>query len=254
MTASQISSPTRTRVPHRSRRTGWLAPAGLIALTLVPMAAGTSRLAQLGTGATVTAENARFFDSPVPVVAHIIGSTVFLLLGALQFAPALRRRRWHRWSGRVVAPAGLVSAASGLWMAVAYDLPANSGLSLMLIRIVLGSAMAAAIVVAFLAIRRGDVRTHSAWMTRAYAIGLGAGTQVLTILPWALAVGEPGELEYTLLMALGWAINLAVAEVVIRRRERRGMFGPRTRAGARADASGSSAAPDHRSTDAARLS
>ena len=39
--------------------------------------------------------------------------------------------------------------------------------------------MAIAIVVAFLAIRRGDVRTHSAWMTRAYAIGLGAGTQVL---------------------------------------------------------------------------
>ncbi|MGI9822805.1 DUF2306 domain-containing protein [Agromyces sp. Marseille-Q5079] len=239
----------RRHDPRRPRRPEWLAPAGLIALTLVPMAAGSSRLAQLGTGAEVTAENARFFDSPVPVIAHIVGSTVFLLLGALQFAPALRRRRWHRWSGRVVAPAGLVSAASGLWMAIAYDLPANSGLSLMLIRIVLGSAMAAAIVIAFLAIRRGDIRTHSAWMTRAYAIGLGAGTQVLTILPWALVVGEPGELEYTLLMALGWAINLAVAEVVIRRRERRGMFGPRP--SGRADAT---ASPDHRPTDAARLS
>ncbi|MFF2371192.1 DUF2306 domain-containing protein [Agromyces sp. NPDC058110] len=225
---ASLRTPQPTAAPsRRSRRPEWLAPAGLIALTLVPMAAGTSRLAQLGSGAQVTAENARFFDSPVPVIAHIIGSTVFLLVGALQFAPSLRRRRWHRLAGRVVAPAGLVSAASGLWMAVAYDLPSNSGLALMLIRIVLATAMAAAIVFAFLSIRRGDVRTHSAWMTRAYAIGLGAGTQVLTVLPWALLVGEPDEFAYTALMALGWAINLAVAEVVIRRRDRSGMFGPR---------------------------
>jgi uncharacterized membrane protein len=217
---------SRRSRPRRGRRPEWLAPAGLIALALVPMAAGASRLTQLGTGATVTAENARFFDSPVPVIAHIIGSSVFLLLGALQFAPSLRRFPWHRRAGRIVAVAGLVSAASGLWMAVAYDLPANSGVALMLMRVVLGVAMAAAIVAAFLAIRRGDVATHSAWMTRAYAIGLGAGTQVLTITPWALLVGEPGELEYTVLMALGWAINLVVAELVIRRRARRSGRGP----------------------------
>lgn len=235
--------------PRTRRRPEWLAPAGLIALTLVPMAAGSSRLVQLGAGAEVTAENSRFFDSPVPVVAHIIGSTVFLLLGALQFAPSLRRRRWHRLAGRVVAPAGLVSAASGLWMAVAYDLPANSGLALMLIRIVLAPAMAAAIVVAFLAIRRGDVPTHSAWMTRAYAIGLGAGTQVLTIMPWVLLVGEPDEFAYTVLMALGWAINLAVAEVVIRRRVRSGMLGPR-----RGPHSVATPQPMPSSTDAAHLS
>ncbi|MET4157132.1 DUF2306 domain-containing protein [Agromyces sp. PvR057] len=234
--APPSAEPSRTSGDRRRRRPRpeWLAPAGLIALTLVPMAAGTSRLAQLGTGAAVTAENARFFDSPVPVVAHIIGSTVFLLLGALQFAPSLRRRRWHRLAGRVVAPAGLVSAASGLWMAVAYELPTNSGVALLVIRVVLAPAMAAAIVVAFLAIRRGDVAAHSAWMTRAYAIGLGAGTQVLTILPWALIMGEPGEVAYTVLMALGWAINLAVAELVIRGRARRGVFGPRTASGRRA--------------------
>ncbi|GAA1823213.1 DUF2306 domain-containing protein [Agromyces salentinus] len=224
---TQIERPSRRGVganrpaSRPSRRTGWLAPVGLIALSLVPMAAGASRLAQLGTGASVTAENARFFDSPVPVIAHIVGSSAFLLLGALQFAPSLRRYAWHRRSGRIVAIAGLVSAASGLWMAVAYDLPANSGLGLMVIRVVLAPAMAAAIVAAFLAIRRGDVATHSAWMTRAYAIGLAAGTQVLTLMPWVLLVGEPGELEYTVLMALGWAINLVVAELVIRRRARR---------------------------------
>lgn len=204
----------------RSRRE-WLAPTGLIVLSLVPMIAGASRLTQLSIGATVTAENARFFDSPLPVIAHIVGSSVFLLLGALQFAPSLRRRRWHLIAGRVLVPAGLASALSGMWMAVAYDLPANNGVALMVMRLVLGAAMATGIVLAFVAIRRRDVPTHSAWMTRAYAIGLGAGTQVLTVAPWAVLVGTPDEVANTMLMGLGWAINLAVAEVVIRRRARR---------------------------------
>lgn len=220
-------STTQTTLPPRPQRragkhplTQWLAPAGLIALTLIPMAAGTMRLTELGTGAEVTPANARFFDSPLPVVLHIVGSTLFLLLGALQFVPSLRRRRWHRWAGRLVAPAGVVSAASGLWMAVMYDLPSNNGLGLMVMRIALALAMAGAIVFAVLAIRRGDVGTHSAWMTRAYAIGLGAGTQVLTAGTWAILVGPPDELANTVLMGLGWGINLVVAEIVIRRRGR----------------------------------
>lgn len=205
------------------RRPEWLVPAGLIALSLVPIAAGSARLTQLTTGAAVTAENARFFDSPIPVVAHIIGSSVFLVLGALQFAPSLRRRRWHRSAGRIVAPAGLVSALSALWMTVFYDMPASvTGPGLAAVRIALGTAMAGAIVIAFIAIRRGDVRTHSAWMTRAYAIGMGAGTQVLVFLPYTLLVGTPRPLTHTLLMTAGWAINLVIAEVVIRRRAKAG--------------------------------
>ena len=190
-------------------------------LSLVPMVAGSARLNQLAAGGAVTSENARFFDSPIPVIVHIVGSSLFLLLGALQFAPSLRRRRWHRLSGRIVAPAGLASALSALWMTLFYDMPSSvTGPGLAALRLALGAAMAAAIVVAFLAIRRGDVATHSAWMTRAYAIGLGAGTQVLTFLPFTLLVGTPSRPMHTVLMAAGWAINLAVAEVVIRRRAR----------------------------------
>ncbi|KQX05571.1 MULTISPECIES: DUF2306 domain-containing protein [unclassified Leifsonia] len=204
--------------PLPRRRPEWLAPTGLIALSLVPILAGSMRLSQLGSGAAVTAENARFFDSPVPVIVHIVSSSVFLVLGALQFAPSLRRRRWHRIAGRIVAPAGVLSALSALWMTLFYSMPANYGPILFVLRVVLAVAMVGAIVYAVLAIRRGDVRTHSAWMTRAYAIGLGAGTQVFVFLPWTLLLGEPDQLAYSLLMGAGWAINLAVAEVVIRRR------------------------------------
>lgn len=204
----------------RTRRSGWLAPAGLIAVSLVPMLAGAMRVSQLAAGGPVTAGNMRFFESPVPVIVHIVGSSVFLLLGALQFAPALRRRRWHRIAGRIVAPAGLLAALSALWMTLFYELPAIDGPLLFVLRLILAPAMAASIVVAFLAIRRGDVATHSAWMTRAYAIGLGAGTQALVFLSWTLVLGAPGQLAHDLLMGSGWAINLAVAEFVIRRRRR----------------------------------
>lgn len=225
-TADPASRPLR-------RRREWLAPAGLIALSLVPMIAGASRLNQLATGATVTAENARFFASPVPVVVHIIGSSVFLVLGALQFAPSLRRRRWHRVAGRVVAPAGLLSAGSAVWMTLFYEMPSSvTGPGLAAVRIVLGTAMAAALIAAVIAIRGGDVRAHSAWMTRAYAIGLGAGTQVLIFLPFTLLLGAPAPLVHTALMTAGWVVNLVVAELVIRRRARTG----RPRAGARATA------------------
>ena len=56
--------------------------------------------------------------------------------------------------------------------------------------------MAACIVLGFAAIRRGDVARHRAWMTRAYALALGAGTQVFT-LGIGAAVFGPGELTTT---------------------------------------------------------
>ena len=78
--------------------------------------------------------------------------------------------------------------------------------------------VAATIILGFAAIRRGDVIGHRAWMTRAYAIGLGAGTQVLTQWVGSLIISQPSELSGALLMGAGWVINLAVAEWTIRKR------------------------------------
>ena len=221
-------SSARPTVPRTTAHPGreWLAPAGLILLSLVPVVAGSMRLTELASDPVVTADNVRFVVFPAPVVVHIVGATVFALLGALQFAPSLRRHRWHRISGRIAAPAGLLAALSGLWLTVFSDLPASDGQALLVIRLVFGTAMAASIVVAFAAVRRGDIRRHSAWMTRGYAIGLAAGTQVFTMLPWFLLFGVPDVNVRAALMAAGWVINLAVAEVVIRRRDARGMFRP----------------------------
>lgn len=191
----------------------WLVPAALIALTLVPIGAGVTRVAQLARGADINAENARFVGSPLPVVLHVLGATLFCVLGALQFAAPLRGGPWHRIAGRVALPAGLVAALSGLWMAFFYRLPAGEDhLLLKGFRLVLGVGMVLALGLGLRAIQRRDFAAHRAWMMRSYAIGIGAGTQALLMVPWWLLFGKPTGITYALLMGAGWLINLVVAE------------------------------------------
>jgi len=215
----------RTRTPTRSRspRGQWLAPTGLILLSLIPILAGAARLTELTGGAVATEHNARFLDSPVPVVTHIVSVTVFCLLGAFQFVPALRRRagRWHRFAGRILIPAGLLAALSGIWMVIFYPHPPGDGIALGVIRLVFGSAMAVSLVLGIRAIARRDFAGHGEWMTRAYAIAVAAGTQALLLIPGTILFGAKDELSRAVLMGAAWVLNLAVAEYLIRSRRRR---------------------------------
>ncbi len=210
-----------------STKADWLIPTGLITLSFIPVAVGAFRVLQLGGGAEVTPDNARFFAAPLPVVLHLVSSVIYCILGAFQFSPGLRRRNpgWHRAAGRALVPCGLVAALAGLWMTQFYppgiEPPASfDGPFVYAIRLVAGSAMALSLCLGIAAIRRRDIPQHRAWMVRAYALGLGAGTQVLTHLPWYLFPSIHGELARTLFMGAGWAINLAVAEWLISRGRR----------------------------------
>jgi uncharacterized membrane protein YozB (DUF420 family) len=195
-------------------RRRWVAPTALLALTAVPVLAGAFRVTQLSAGAAVTPDNARFFADPVPVVLHIVGASLFCVLGAFQF---LRGPR-HRVVGRLIVPCGLVAALAGMWMAVVYPLPAHDGDLLMVLRLVFGSVMAAALVLGFVTVRRREFAAHRAWMMRAYAIAQGAGSQAVLFGIWAAAAGEPDVPTRALIMGAAWTFNLVVAEYLIRRK------------------------------------
>jgi uncharacterized membrane protein SirB2 len=197
----------------------WLI-AGLLVLIAIPIAAGAVRLTELTGGAEITPANARFFASPLPVVLHIVGASLYAVLGAFQFSTAFRRRRpgWHRAAGRLLIPFGLLVGLSALWMTLFYPRPAGDGDLLAAFRLLFGSAMIVSIILGFTSIRRRDVKRHQAWMMRAYAIALGAGTQALTLMVGELIAGKPNELSRALLMGAAWVINLAVAEWAIRKR------------------------------------
>lgn len=192
----------------------------LILLSLVPVAAGFVRIFTLSGAVAAGPENARFFASPVPVLLHVVGATVFCLLGAFQFAPGFRaaRPRWHRIAGRVLVPAGLIAALSGLWMTRTYPAAPEDGPWLDEMRYAVGAAMVLSLLLGSCAIFKRDIGAHQRWMIRGYALGMGAGTQVITNLPWLLLFGTPRGLVRDGLMLAGWVINLAVAEWLIRRR------------------------------------
>jgi uncharacterized membrane protein len=207
----------------------WRVPAALLVLSAIPVVAGTLRLLEIAGGPQLLPANPRIDAVPAPVVVHIVAAAVFAILGVFQFSARLRRRRpsWHRRSGRVLVGAGLAVAGSGLWMTLFYT-GAPGGQLLWAVRLLVGSAMAAFIVLGFTAIRRRDIAAHRAWMIRAYALAVGAGTQAFT-----QGVGEAlfgtGELSTALSMSAGWVINVAVAEWVIRRPRARRVDRARTR-------------------------
>lgn len=217
---SRKTTAQQTKAPVKTRSGAWLAAAALIVLSIIPLIFGVIRLTQLAGGAEITPENARFFASPVPVVIHVVGAAVYALLGAIQFPTGLRKRMfaWHRAVGRFLVVCGLLVGLSALWMTLFYSRPPGTGNLLYGIRLLFGTAMVLSIVLGFAAIRRRNVIAHRAWMMRGYAIGLGAATQMLTLMIGAIISGPPNELSHALLMGAGWVINLAVAEWVIRKR------------------------------------
>lgn len=211
----------------------WPVPMALVAFSAIPIAAGTLRLIQMAGGPAVIPADHRFSGFPLPFIVHIVGATTYALLGIPQFIPRLRHRHpdWHRRAGRVATAAGLLVAFSALWMTLFYEAKPGTGDLLYIVRLGFGSAMGACLVLGLTAIGRRDIPAHRAWMTRAYAIGLAAGTQTFTIGIGAAIFGT-GVLAADLAKASAWAINLAVAEWALRhpRHRRPVSLTPRDRA------------------------
>lgn len=204
-----------------THRRSWPLVAALVAISTVPVISGTLRLIEVAGGPAVMPANERYGTFPLPLVLHIVSAIVFALGGIGLLLPRFRRRypAWHRRTGRVLVPAGLVAATSGLAMTLFYQAQPNSGPMLYAFRLVFGSAMAASLVLGLAAIRQRDVAAHRAWMIRAYAIGLAAGTQALTD-GVAQAFLGTGVVVSDLAKGSAWVINLGVAELAIRRPDR----------------------------------
>ena len=199
-------------------RIDWKVPLTLLLLSAIPIAAGIARLIGLSGEPEISTENARFVAAPVVAFLHILSASLFCILGALQFSSRLRQRSpiWHRVSGRIVVASAIFAALTGLWMTVTYPIPPElQGGLLYTVRVFVSLAMLTSICMAVVAVTGGDIATHRAWMIRAYALGQGAGMQVVVLLPWMLAIGKPTVFQRDVLMSLAWLINLIIAEKAI---------------------------------------
>jgi uncharacterized membrane protein len=215
-----VSTTTTTDAPAaapRRRPSTWPVPLALVALSLIPVVAGALRVTDVTTGSTFMPEDAHHPAVPLALVVHIVSAVAYSLVGAFQFSAGLRRRRprWHRAAGRVLVPMGLAVAGSALWMTLGYPREVHTGPLLFWSRLAFGTGMILCLVLGLRAILRRNVPTHRAWMIRAYALGLGAGTQVVTI-GFGQALFGTSTVVTDAVTAVGWAINLTLAELVIR--------------------------------------
>lgn len=204
-----------------SGTTSWVAPA-LLLLGVVPTIAGAHRLAMLASVVAPSEGSARFFAAAPMIATHIVSACTFALVGAFQLAPSVRARhpKAHALAGYVAAPMGLVSALSGLALTLSFAPGPHDGAALFAMRLLVGVAMVVELALGLFALRRRRYRAHGAWMLRAYALGLGAGTQVLTHLPLLVAKVEITVGSRAVAMGAGWIVNALVAEWVVRSRRR----------------------------------
>ena len=218
---TQYAAPDARPVPAPPRRpgvrrTGWWVPASLLALAVIPVLGGAGRMVELLGGPEVLPTDARFAArrSRSSYTSWPPSSTPCSARSSSP--PASVDAGWHRRAGRLLVPLGLAVALSGLWMTLLYAQKEGTGDLLYVFRLLAGSGMAVSIILGLVAIRRREIARHRAWMTRAYALALGAGTQAFTV-GFGEALFGSGVTRTDLMMGAAWAINLAVAEWFIRR-------------------------------------
>jgi NADPH:quinone reductase-like Zn-dependent oxidoreductase len=211
-----VGENTRAQARRMIERRSWIIPA-LLLLTAVPIAAGVVRLLWLAGGPEVLPADPRFLAAPLPIALHIFGLCAWCLGGAFQFSTRLRQRGWHRAAGRVLVGLGLIGVLSGMWITFTYPPVEHDSSLLTAIRVVVAAAMVTCLLLGFAAIRRRDIAQHRAWMIRGYALAVAAGTQVFTLLPYTFVDALHDEMGRALTMGTGWAINLVVAEWIVRR-------------------------------------
>lgn len=142
---------------------------------------------------------------------HVAGAATALLLGPLQFLPALRRRSWHRWSGRVYVLGCLGGGIGGFFLALGSTAGpvATAGFGSLAL-LWLGTTAQA-----WRRARARDFAAHRAWMIRSFALTFAAVTLRL-YLPLVFLTGLPVLDSYRAIAFLCWVPNLILAELYLR--------------------------------------
>lgn len=154
----------------------------------------------------------RYVVQPWLAYLHIVPGIVYLVGAPLQLSRRFRERHFtfHRRFGRVLLGFGLVSGAFALGFGVPFSF---GGPWQSLATAVFGSWFIMSLLIAFRAIRTGNVRMHRRWMIRAFAVGLGVGTIRIWVGLLAGTQLVPLETSFAPAFWLGLSMHVAAGEL-----------------------------------------
>ncbi|MFY0682335.1 MAG: DUF2306 domain-containing protein [Thalassovita sp.] len=198
-------------------------PVALITLSLIPIAAGLARLAQIAGAPFEMPHNPSVsIGARTVLVVHIASALTFVSLGAFQFSAAPCPPNWsvHRLRGRIAGIAALATGASALWLTAFFPHAPHDGPALNILRVLAGAAIVATTVLGFWAIRTQRRVEHRKWMMRAYALGAATGLQSFATIGWHLAFENPSGPTRALIFGGCWCACLTFAEFRLRQSSR----------------------------------
>ena len=197
-------------------------PLGLLLafLPAIPILSSLALMFQIPSG-TYAEDSAHLAVAPISLFVHALAGFAFGITGPVQFVRALRNRfgALHRALGRIFVLSGAVIGLSGL--SILAQVTSQRTPMVDIARGFFGLALLIALAMAMVAIRNRDFLRHRAWVIRSYAIGMGLGTVALVFIPLYIVTGQPPiGLTSDILLVVTWLLNIAVAEVIIRRSSR----------------------------------
>jgi hypothetical protein len=75
----QHTRPAPRRRPGVRDKSSWTVPLALVVLSLIPVISGSLRLLEVAGGPQLLPTNPRIDASPVPVVVHVLGATLYAI-------------------------------------------------------------------------------------------------------------------------------------------------------------------------------
>ncbi|WP_421890337.1 DUF2306 domain-containing protein [Marinoscillum sp.] len=166
----------------------------------------------------LSAKSAEVLDSQIWWIAfytHISFGAFALLTGWSQFSKKIRTKnlRLHRILGKVYLISILFAGTAGFYLA----LHANGGWIAQVGFSGMALSWLTTSFLAYLAIIKLNIESHSAWMIRSYSLAFAAVTLRLWLPFFDIALGMGFDDSYTIISWLSWVPNLFVAQYFIQR-------------------------------------
>jgi uncharacterized membrane protein len=158
----------------------------------------------------------RYWNYKWPLIGHISGGLLALVIGPFQFWKAFRNKNIiiHRWMGRTYLVAILIGTFCSTYLAWTSAIKVNGSWALGLQGLAFAWITTASM--AFISVMRRRIQQHKEWMIRSYVVTFAFVTfRWLNDLPVAIKLMDKFEERGPTIIWLCWTIPLLITEIVL---------------------------------------